>query len=127
MNSLNSWTDSLLWKDHEKIAKIALGTDTAQLFCPRHDIDVHIPSIVCRHVLDGAPVEHVGYIYGAGVGVYVHTVACQISHHSGTDFFAACPECLDELLEGHPKAMPAADRDAWEAQEAAWRDEETAS
>jgi hypothetical protein len=118
------WSDSLLWTDHTKTAQVADGSNTGQLFCERHDLDVHLSSDVCRHVLEGEPVDRVFYRYSRSSGVYVASVVCgNQSSHASEDFFAACPACLDELLVGHPKAMREADRQTWEAQEAVWRAE----
>jgi hypothetical protein len=66
-------------------------------------------------VLQGRPIERIGYRYGRGFGgVYICDVHCAKPHHQGEDLFSACPRCLGEMLADHPNAWSRADIEAWE-------------
>jgi hypothetical protein len=106
--------DSLLVTDHT--AKTTDGED--QLFCPRHNINVwKFATSICRCVLQGAPIEFIGYRYSSGAGVYVCRVQCAKRSHTAEEVFSACMLCLRDMLDGHPKAMRKAAIAEWEYQE----------
>jgi hypothetical protein len=75
-NSHEDLIDSLLATDHT-------GTTThgeEQTSCPRHKINVwKYATCICRCALQGAPVEHIGYLYGSSVGVYIHHAKRQLN------------------------------------------------
>ena len=54
-------------------------------------------------------------------------MVCAAGGHLNEHLCNACPECLSELLEGHPKAMSWEDREVWAAEEIGWRAEEAAT
>jgi hypothetical protein len=104
------------------------GENRAKCYrCGRPDI-VRLCSEICSHVVAGAPIEHVFYQCNRTrkVNIWVSAVLCGESSHEGKDLLDACPDCLTELLWGHPKGMTPEKLAEWEAQEERLREDEEA-
>ena|SRR5215472_5433515 len=95
--------------------------ERAEVHCPRCEFTWHLPAEVCGHVLldeEIAVIHYRCYPSPDPQHVGVQAVFCAQREHVPSESLWACPYCLRQALEGHPKAMTEEAIADWERAEA---------